>query len=344
MRVALIGFGNVGKAFIRLIYDKRAIIEKNGISLEIISIFNSRGGMYCHKGIPLNELIDTIESNDAIENSAFYNSLLDIDYVIENGNIDMAVIVTPTNIITGEPGLTYITKLLSKGINVVTGDKGPILLKYNELKSLAKKNNCNLGIGCTTGGALPSINTGLIDLAGANITEIKGVLNGTSNYIINEMEENNLTFQEALTKAQVLGIAESNPTLDIGGYDTATKLVIIFNALLTNNKTLKDVSISGISKITKEEIQFGKSTGYKYKLVGKCKQVCGDWELTVALEKISFYDSLYNVDGKNKAVQFKTDTLGDITVMGGASGTTPAAASLLRDIINMKKGINFIDY
>jgi homoserine dehydrogenase len=344
MRVALIGFGNVGKAFAKLIYDKKDFLENNGISLEIVSIFSSKGAIYCYEGISIPQIVNIIENNEKMEDSIFYSRDIDIDYVIEKGNIDMAIIATPTNIVTGETGLTYITKLLSKGINVVTGDKGPIMLKYNELKTLAKKYNCSLGIGCTTGGALPSINTGVIDLAGSNVLEIKGVLNGTSNFIINEMEENNLTFEEALKKAQKLGIAESNPILDIGGYDTATKLIIIYNALLSQNKSLEDVVISGISNITKEEIQVGKGLGYKYKLIGKAKQVYEKWELSVGLEKVSSFESLYNVDGKNKAVQFITDTLGEITVMGGASGTIPAAASLLRDVININRGINLIHY
>lgn len=340
MRVVLMGFGNVGRAFIQLLNNKKKFLENNGISLEVISIFSSKGCIYNPGGFPIDELMSIIDVNKNLEDSPSFSSQIDIDYVIENGGVDTAIIITPTNIYTGEPGLTYITKFLSKGINVVTGDKGPILLEHNKLKALAKENSCDLYIGCTTGGALPAINAGIFDIAGSEVLEIQGIFNGTSNYIINEMEENNLSFEESLKKAQALGIAESNPSLDIEGYDTATKLVIIYNSILNDNKALKDVKISGIKDITKEQIQIGKLQNYKYKLVGRAKQVHKKWELSVSLQKIYSDDSFFNVDGKNKAVKYTTDTLGDITIMGGASGTIPAAASLLRDIVNMKNKIN----
>lgn len=344
MRIALIGFGNVGKAFLQLLKNKKDNLEKNGISLEIISILNSQGGIYDSQGISLEEFPYEIELNKEITKYSNFAPTITLDYIIENGNIDAAVLLTPTNKDTGEPGITYIKKLLTKGINVITGDKGPILLEYKHLKKLAQDNNCTLAVGCTTGGALPSINSALFDLSGSEILEVRGVLNGTSNYIINEMEDNNLTFEEALKKAQNLGIAETDPTLDIEGYDTATKLIIICNIIFNKSLSLKDVNLSGISNLTIEEIQQGKTLGYKYKLIGSAKFIDNSLTLSVRLDKVYSNDPLYNVDGKNKGVKFVSDTLGDVTVIGGASGTTPAAAAILRDIINIEKGIDFTKF
>lgn len=344
MRIALIGFGNVGKAFLKLLKEKQENIENNGISLEIISILNSKGGIYNNQGISLEAFAKDLNMNKELNDYISFSPDINIDYVIENGNIDAAVLLTPTNKDTGEPGITYIKKLLTKGINVITGDKGPILLEYKHLKTLAQENNCTLAFGCTTGGALPSINAALFDLAGSDILEVRGILNGTSNYIINEMEDNNFTFKDALKKAQDLGIAETNPTLDIEGYDTATKLIIICNAIFNKSLSLKDVNLSGISNLTIEEIQRGKTLGYKYKLIGTAKFLDNSLTLSVGLDKVYNNDPLFNVDGKNKAVKFVSDTLGDVTVIGGASGTTPAAAAILRDIINIEKGINFTKF
>ena len=214
-------------------------------------------------------------------------------------------------------------------------------MAYKELKNIAVKNNVQLGIGCTTGGALPSINGGIMDLAGADILSIEGVLNGTTNFIINEMENKGITYIEALKKAQQLGIAETNPTLDVEGWDTATKLLILTNVLMNEEKLLEDISVEGITKITPDEVRNCLVEGNKYKLVGKTVKENDKIRMTVKLEKLDSTHPLYGVDGKNKAVRYVSDVLGDLTIIGGASGVTPAAASVLRDLININRGYKF---
>ena len=344
MRIAIIGFGKVGKAFLTLINEKMGELQINGISLEIISIMNSTGGCFDYTGIELKELLEIVKNNKSISTHSSYSNEVDADYLIKHGNLDSVILITPTDKDKGEPGITYARKFLSNGINLIVGDKGPILLSYWELKELAMKSNCTLAIGCTTGGALPSINFGLIDISGSRLIEIKGILNGTSNYILEQMEKESVSFQMALEIAQTLGIAERNPSLDVEGYDTATKLLIIYNVLMNENKTLKDIKVSGITKLTLADIEESKTHGFKYKLVGKAEFKNGNFQLTVGVEKVYLNDPLYNVDGRNKAIQFKTDTLGDLTVIGGASDTLAAAASLLRDLINIHKGIDFTKF
>jgi homoserine dehydrogenase len=186
--------------------------------------------------------------------------------MLQNRDVDVVIEMTPTNKETGEPGMTHIKKSLENGINVITANKGPILLAYKQLKNTAIKNGVQLGIGCTTGGALPSINGGIMDLAGANIQSIEGVLNGTTNFILNEMEQSGVTYQEALKKAQNLGIAETNPVMDVDGWDTASKLLILTNVLMNEDKHLEDISVEGITDITPQEVKNCLAEGKKYKL------------------------------------------------------------------------------
>lgn len=335
MDIGIIGFGGVSKAFIKLLLDKEGSLKKRGLDIKIKYIIKSNGGIYNKDGINLKEIVD---KNYSLVESDFKEDI-DIHKIIENKDVDTLVELTSTNIETGEPGLTHIRLALENNINVVTGNKGPILLEYKKLKSIADKGGLALGIGCTTGGALPSINVGNYDIAGSEILSIEGILNGTSNYILSEMYESEVEYTDALNKAISLGIAEANYKLDVEGYDTASKILILANVLMNANLSLKDISIEGIDKVKKEEILKEKARGNKIKLIGKVYNENNKISAYVRPEVITNEHSLYSVDNKNKGVNYSTDTLGDISIIGGSSGTVNAAASILRDIVNINRGI-----
>lgn len=340
--MAIIGFGGVGKAFLKLLQDKQEYLKNEGLEPVVNYVMNSRGGIYKKDGININHFLEFVEHSDDIKDYHYGTSNgITFDDMLQNNDVDFLVEMTPTNKTTGEPGMTYITKALKNGINVVTSNKGPILLAYKKLKELAKANNVQLGIGCTTGGALPTINGGIMDLAGSDILSIEGVLNGTTNFIIDEIEKNGVTYKEALLKAQKQGIAETDPSLDVEGWDTAIKLLILTNVLMNDDKTLNDVSVKGITCITPEDVQKALSEGKKYKLIGKTIKEKDTIEISVNLEKVGPNNPFFFVDGKNKAVRYQSDTLGDLTIIGGQSGVVAAAASVLRDILNINRGYRF---
>ncbi|HSH34892.1 homoserine dehydrogenase [Schnuerera sp.] len=343
MRIAIIGYGGVGRAFLQLLLDKKDELSKEDINPNVKYVITSKGGIYNPDGIDIEEFVNYTKLNKDIMNfSTGEVQHITFNDLLENKDIDMVIEMTPTNKNTGEPGMTHIVESLKNGFHVVTANKGPILLAYKRLKEIASKNNVQLGIGCTTGGALPTINGGLMDMAGSTIQSIEGVLNGTTNFILNEMEKNMLEYDEALKKAQELGIAETDSTLDVEGWDTAIKLLILTNVLMNQEKELKDIKVEGISKIKISDIQEAAKEGKKYKLVGKTVKVEDGLDMTVRLEKLDTKNPLYGVDDKNKGIRYVSDTLGDLTIIGGASGVTPAASSILRDLINIKRGYKFI--
>lgn len=343
MRIGIIGYGGVGKALIRLFEDKKYDFERYCFNPKIIFILKSNGGIYDPEGIDCKKLIKfTEKEGDITLYSKGGSRNLYFEKLIKVADIDLLIELTPTNIKDGEPALTYISEALNRGIHVVTGNKGPILLAYRKLKELAKKNGVQLFIGCTTGGALPTIYAGSIDLAGANIVSIEGILNGTTNFILQEMEERQISFEEALKTAQELGIAEKDPYLDIEGWDTATKLLILTNALMATDIKLSDIQVNGISNITLTDIKGAKCKGEKFKLIGRSEVIENKIEVSVNLVKIGKDHPLYHVDGRNKGVRYTSDSLGDLTVLGGASGVTSAAASILRDIILLHRGYKFL--
>ena len=335
MDIGIIGFGGVAKAFIKLIVDKKEYLDSLGLDFKVKYIIRKSGGIYNKNGLNLKDLIKSNFNLDLFD----FKKDIDINYIIKNNDIDTVVELTSTNIENGEPGLTHMSLALNNCINVVTGNKGPILLKYRELKEIALKNKVFLGIGCTTGGALPSINVGSFDIAGSEILSIEGILNGTSNYILTEMYEKEVIYEVALKQAIENEIAEANYKLDVEGFDTASKILILANVLMNANLSIKDISIEGIDKIDINFINKEKLKGNKIKLIGKVYKNNNEIKAYVKPETLEKNHPLYFVDSKNKGVLYRTDTLGDISIIGGASGTVNAAASILRDIINMYKGI-----
>lgn len=342
MRIALMGFGGVGKALVKLLSDKEKSLSDQGIDITLHYVINSSEGLYNPTGIDCEGLLKHVGTggrlggfNQTGSTRAFFETLL------RNRDVDVMVEATPTNRKSGEPGLTHVRAALENGMNVVTANKGPILLAYRTLNRLAASKGVHLCAGCTTGGALPAINAGVFDLAGSDIHSIEGILNGTTNYILGRMERDDLGYEQALAEAQRMGIAETDPSLDVEGWDTAIKLLILVNILMNEEKSLDGIRVEGIKRVSRDDILNAKKDGKNLKLIGRAVKTPEGTEISVALEKIGPDNPLSGVNGANKAVRYVSDSLGDLTIIGGASGTTPAAASLLRDIINLGRGYRF---
>ncbi|SFH69730.1 homoserine dehydrogenase [Tindallia magadiensis] len=338
MRIGIIGNGGVGKALIALIHEKKEKLAKEGLHPLLCAQLDSTGGIYDVEGIDLKQLMHHNDKKEPLKDFPKGGSAgLSIDDVLEENCLEVLIELTPTNKETGEPGIRYITKALESGVHVITANKGPVMIAYHSLKTLANQKKRQFWIGCTTGGALPAINGGLIDLAGAEITSITGVLNGTTNYILEEMKSRGCTYLEALQKAQKDGIAETDPSLDVEGWDTAAKLLILTNVLMDQSKQLSDIKVKGITEIDQAEIGKATSEGGKLKLVGRTRIEKEKILMTVQPETLYPEDFLFQVDGKNKGVHYTTDTLGDIAILGGASGLSAAAAAVLRDLVNLHR-------
>jgi len=342
MRIAVIGYGGIGKAFIKLLEEKKEYLAREDINICVNYVINSSGGVYYSEGIDCKDLGEFTEVGGILSQYPKGGSReVNFDMLMEKKNVDLVIEMTPTNKQTGEPGITYIRKSLESGMHVITSNKGPVLLAYKKLNELAAQKGVQLCIGCTAGGALPSINGGLIDMAGSKILSIEGVLNGTTNFILDEMEQKGVEYKEALKGAQSLGIAEANPSLDVEGWDTAIKLLILTNVLMNEENSLSDVEVKGITALTPEDIRKAREEGSRYKLVGRTLNKGGRLEITVRPEKLCSDHQLFGVCGESKAVRYTSDTLGDLTIMGGASGVIPSAASVLRDLINIYRGYKF---
>ena len=338
IKLALIGFGNVGRALAELLVRKKEWLVKRGLNLSVTYIISRKGGVYDPEGIDLDKLGSFVKHGKKLfEYSLGGSHDLSFDLMIKRGDFDTLVEMSPTDTTTGGPAMYHITSVLERGKNVVTANKGPILLKYRELKELSDLKGGFLGIGCTTGGSLPSVTAGTYDSAGSEILSIEGILNGTTNYILNLMENEGLSYENALKATQDTGLAERDPSKDVGGWDTATKLLILSNSLMNSDLSLDDIQVKGIEGITPKDIQDAAKKGKRYKLIGKAEKVKGTVKASVTLQTIGSDNFLFGIEGSGKAVLYKTDILGELLVASSASGPSYAAASLLRDLINNKR-------
>ena len=250
--------------------------------------------------------------------------------ILESLEFDLLIETTVTNIENGEPGLTYIRRALKDGKDVITSNKGPLVVAYRELMDLAAKNNCSLLFEATVGGAMPVIKLAKRCLAGNKILGIKGILNGTCNYILSRMEREKMPFQQVLAEAQELKIAEADPGYDIDGIDAAAKLVIIANALLNTDTKFEDVEITGIRQITPEAFDVAMEKGYTIRLIAEA----GDSILNVSPRLIPLNHPLA-LHGTLNALQIKTDLAGDIVVVGKGAGKVETASAIISDFIDL---------
>ncbi|HZH93376.1 MAG TPA: homoserine dehydrogenase [Tissierellaceae bacterium] len=330
MKIGLVGTGGVGRALIGLI-GKRD-------DMDLVFALNSRSGAGDPSGLDCEGLAEYLQENsDLSEYGEGGFGTWELGDVLKSYKVDLLVEATPTNKGTGEPAATTIRLALQEGIHVVTANKGPVMLHFKELGDLAEENGLGLGIGATAGAALPTISAGENDLLGSRLLGIRGVLNGTTNYILHLMETEGMSYGDALRKAQEEGIAETDPSQDVEGWDTAIKMTIIANALAGTDLTLEDAQVTGISHLTLEDIGAAKREGKRYRLLGELDLQDENPRALVRPIMVSQEDIFYGVQGKNKGVEYITDNLGEIAILGGASDVRGAAAAIIRDILQIKK-------
>ena len=326
IKIGLIGKGNVGTRFLEILQEKKKALKDNfNLSFKIIGIFEIDGALINEKGIDTEELIDL---GVDFRQSPYWKKGIKAKELIKSLNIDVIIETTWTNPDTGEPALSHIIEALNNGIDVISSNKGPFYLEYNKIKKLAEEKNCVVKYEATVASCVPIL--AIRDWLKNEITGIKAILNGTSNYILSRMSTEGISFDIALKEAQELGIAEADPTLDIEGFDTAGKIVILANELLGWSKTIKDVKIKGISKITPQSIELIKSDG----LVIKHLAIAEDNEIIVEPRLIERFSPL-NVSGTLNVIELNTKYAGPIVLLGRGAGGYEAASAILNDLINI---------
>ncbi len=294
----------------------------------------SDGGVLCADRLPLESLLE--DQPGGIRGSVLWKQGLKYIEALDGMEPGVLVECTPSDLRTGEPGLSHITWALENGWHVAAASKGALVLDFRKLNDLAAKRGVRLMASGAAAAALPTLDVGVGSLAGAEILGIEGILNGTTNYILTKMEEG-VTYAEALADAQTRGIAEPDPTMDVDGWDTAAKLVIISNTVMGTGFGLDEVGISGIRDIAPHLVPKAAEAGKALRLMGKCSKEdrTHPWRLEVGLALLDGDHPLFGVRGTTKGITFYTDTMGPVTVVGGRSDPRGTGAAMLKDIINI---------
>lgn len=334
-KIALIGFGTVGQGLCEILLDKEKYLkEKYDFEYDVVAIADfAYGNAYNPDGLNISEFLDK-----ASNKQKFTNDLKDWDTLtfIKECNADIVCELTYTDLTSGGPAVDHVKTALGSGKHVVTSNKGPVALFYREMKKIADDNNVKFMIEGTVVSGTPVINLSEGPLAGCEITKIRGILNGTTNYILTEMEKG-MDYEEVLKKAQELGYAEADPTGDVEGYDARGKVTILANVVMGGDINIKDVSCKGITSITPDDIKFATEQGKRWKLIGTVENKDGKVTGSVAPEMVDVSHPLAGVSGAANALTITTDLLGDITIMGPGAGKIETGYSLLTDILSISR-------
>ncbi len=326
MRIILIGLGVVGQAFLELLeLEKTDLYGKYGLHPVVVAAADSSSMVYNPRGLDVPSLLRHKRSRGTLR--GYPDEVLDID-LVRDVDAEVVVEVTPSNFKTGEPGISHIRAALQTGKHVITANKGPLAIEMPALVEMFQHKGLRLLFSGTVGGGTPFLRFVGKCLSGERIVSIRGVVNGTTNYILNRMEEGK-SFQEALREAQEKGYAEADPSNDVDGWDSAAKLVILSNWAMDLGVTLKDVSVRGIRgvEITEDMLSRGKTV----RLIASADES----GLRVQPEEIDKRDPLV-VPGALNAVSFTAEISGRHTLIGKGAGGRETAAALIRDLVELK--------
>ncbi len=332
INVLIAGLGNVGRRVIELVYAKGELLRaRYDLDFVIRGVADSSGGARMDSP----ELVARVLSDKAQGKLlAGVAPTADVLNWVRSLDAELFVDLTPTNVKTGEPGLGLMRAALERRMNIVTANKGPLVLAFQDLTGAAERQGVRLRYSATVTGGLPTLNVGRRDLGACEILGFEGVVNGTTNYILTRMTEGE-SFESALKHAQDVGHAEADPSLDIDGWDAANKLVIIANAVLRQPTRLDDVEVTGIRGVTRDELKSARANGRSIKLVARAEKDGGRFRLSVAPASLAASHPLAQVGAEMMGVIYRTDINGDIFASISERDPYPTAAAVLRDMIDI---------
>ena len=310
--VAILGLGVVGGGVYKILTEKREFFKKTqGLDITVELVLEKNKERALSLGATEEQVASSIEE------------------VVTNPNVDVVV-----EVIGGiEPSKTFVLKALKSGKTVVTSNKELFAKHWPELEEAAKKNNAGLFFEASCVGGVPIIRTLIVGMQANDIQSIKGIINGTTNYILTKMTYEGSSYEEALKEAQKLGYAEFNPTADVEGFDATYKISILSSLAFNTKVTIDKVYREGITNVDKVDIAYGKEMGYTLKLLAIGKKTDAGIEVRVHPTFIKTENPLASVNDSFNAVHLVGDSVGEIMLYGRGAGDLPTGSAIVSDVI-----------
>jgi homoserine dehydrogenase len=330
-RLAFLGFGNVGKALARLFLDKEEeLARRYELTFSVTGIATGRHGTAVDpKGFDLRQVL-AVEDYTAL--STHTGPISAFEFIRQCG-ADVLFENTPVNYHTGQPAVDHLRLALEMGMHAITANKGPVVHAYQELTDLARLHGRKFYFESTVMDGAPIFSLYREALPGANLVELRGVLNSTTNMILTRMEQGE-SFERAVAYCQEIGIAETDPSGDIDGWDAAVKVAALTTVLMGFPLKPAEVERQGIRAIDEAEIVRARQVGKRWKLVCSAQRTEGGVWAKVSPELVGPDSPMYGVEGTTSIVQFKTDVLGLLSVVETDPGPHTTAYGLFADFLN----------
>ena len=330
-KLIIMGFGAVGQGVANALAMKKELIkEKTGVAVKIVAAADSSSSAISSDGLDENLLVETKKNKGNLSAYPEFGQNKCGADVLDAVEYDCLIEATPTNIVDAEPAFSLTLKAFEQGKDVVTSNKGHLALKFSEVIKAAEKAGVEFKYEASVGGSMPIINFAKDTLSSCNIESIKGILNGTTNYILSRMTSEGSDYEVILKESQELGIAETDPTQDVEGIDAACKTVILANSLLGIDATYSDVKVKGISEISSKAIELAKNDDYLIKLIAEVSP--NNLQVSPRLVKVG---SSYDVSGTLNMATIKTDLADEVSVIGLGAGSIETASAMLTDLISI---------
>ncbi len=316
LKVAMIGFGNAARAFAKILIEKQESIKNTmDCDIRIVAITTgSRGSLVCPDGIDLKEACRQIEEAGSFDPASSPISDWSSMEVVQNGEYDVMLEMTPLQIFTGQPAIDHLKYAMQRKKHVITANKGPIAWAFRQLKELAAQQNVCFYYETTVMDGTPVFNLVEDTLKFCRVTEVSGILNTTTNFVLEEMAKG-ISYEAVMEEGRRRGFVEADPSLDMEGWDAAAKTTALLNVLMDADITPEDIDRSGITNITEKEIREAEKRGCCIKLF--CRGVVSGGKVvgTVKPIEVPLDELLAHIDGTSSAVSITTDLMGKLTVV-----------------------------
>ncbi len=337
LRLGFIGFGNVARAFARILASRSSELARDfDLIVRTTAIATgSHGCIVSAEGLDLDLAVTTAESGGRLTALPGAIDADETTRVVAMCEADVLIETTPLNPIDGEPATEWIRKALLRRMSVVTANKGPIAFAYDELSALAREHGVSFRFEGTVMDGAPIFNLAEKCLPGVRIIALAGVLNSTTNYILTGMERGR-SFEECIAEAKRMGVAEANADYDVDGWDAAVKIAALANVLMDANTNPRNVERRGIRYITSKDLEVASAAGAIVRLVARAEPLPSGLRLTVGPETVPISSPL-GARGTTNALILRTDLMGEIAVIEADPGVEQTAYALLSDLINIHR-------